>query len=345
MLRMMESRLHYSSALSQETTLEENQLLWDDWHVLARSSDLPSNQPLPARLLGVDLVLWRATNGQVLAWEDRCPHRGMLLSTGRVVDNTLVCPYHGLAYNPKGHCVKIPAYPKLLPPRQACVRTYTAQERYGLIFVSLGHPNQDIATFPVWNAPGYRQFLCGPYHYQASGLRVIENFFDIAHFPFVHDALLGDSSRPTVADYQVAVNENGITLSDVHVWQPDPDGTGHGAIVTNTYWIYRPLSLFFSKESKNMRLSISFMVTPVDEEACIGWMWTAMNYAHDLPESGLRAFQDRVVAQDIAIVEAQRPRRLPLNLNDEFHLPCDRASVAYRQWLSDLQITFGTTQS
>ncbi len=71
-------------------------------------------------------------------------------------------------------------------------------------------------------------------------------------------------------------------------------------------------------------------------------MGFALNYAHEVPADELKAFQDQVVAEDLAIVDTLRPRRLPLDLQWEFHLPCDRASVAYRRWLTELKITFGT---
>ena len=59
-------------------------------------------------------------------------------------------------------------------------------------------------------------------------------------------------------------------------------------------------------------------------------------------EKTLREFQDTIVSQDIPTVESQRPRRLPLNNDAEFHLPSDRASLAYRKWLKQLGVKFGT---
>ena len=56
----------------------------------------------------------------------------------------------------------------------------------------------------------------------------------------------------------------------------------------------------------------------------------------------LRSFEDRIVAQDIPIVESQRPELLPLDLQAELHLRCDRTAVAYRKYLKELGVTFGT---
>lgn len=68
-------------------------VLAHDWLPVAAARQVAPGQPLAARLLGEDLVLWR-NGAQVLAWQDRCPHRGAQLSLGRVepADGVLVCP-------------------------------------------------------------------------------------------------------------------------------------------------------------------------------------------------------------------------------------------------------------
>jgi phenylpropionate dioxygenase-like ring-hydroxylating dioxygenase large terminal subunit len=102
------------------------------------------------------------------------------------------------------------------------------------------------------------------------------------------------------------------------------------------------LTVYFIKTSAGPSFSIYFTVTPVDELSCLGWMCMAMNYGHEIPEENLRAFQDEVTGQDIPIVESQRPERLPLDLQAEMHLRSDKTSIAYRKWLNELGLTFGT---
>jgi len=322
--------------------MADDPTLLNDWHPVVLSQDIQQGIVKPSRLLGEDLVLWRH-NDQIFAWQDLCPHRGARLSLGWVEENALVCPYHGLAFDSAGQCIHIPAQPDLQASTRACVRTYQTQERYGLVWVSLGNPTQDIASFPEWEEPSYRPILCGPYHFQSSGFRAIENFLDVAHFPFVHGEFLGDLTRSVVDDYEVEVESDGINLRNIHIWQPNPDGTGQGGFVAYDFRVFRPLTAYLSKNTEGRCLTIFFTVTPVEEEECIGWMWMAMNHSYETPEAEQRAFQDRIVAADIPIVESQRPKRLPLDLQAEFHLPCDRASVAYRKWLKQLGVTFGTT--
>lgn len=84
----------------------QDQFLQNNWHVLAHSRDLQPGTVLQKRILGEDLVLWH--NGdKILAWQDFCPHRGARLSLGWVDKDTLVCPYHGLAFNTEGKCVRV----------------------------------------------------------------------------------------------------------------------------------------------------------------------------------------------------------------------------------------------
>ena len=112
--------------------------------------------------------------------------------------------------------------------------------------------------------------------------------------------------------------------------------------MTYTYQVTRPLSAYFAKESDGPRLSILLAVTPHRTAESTAWMWMAMNYANETPAEDLRTWQDQIVAQDLPVVESQRPELLPLDLQAELHLRSDRTAVAYRKWLAEVGLTFGT---
>lgn len=84
-----------------------------------------------------------------------------------------------------------------------------------------------------------------------------------------------------------------------------------------------------------------FALTPISARECRGWMGIAMNYGHEIPDETLIAFQDRIVAQDIPIVESQTPQVPSLNWLDEIPLPSDKLAIAYRKWLKQVGISFG----
>jgi phenylpropionate dioxygenase-like ring-hydroxylating dioxygenase large terminal subunit len=317
-------------------------VLRDDWHPILRSLDLPVGTAQRSRLLDMQLVLWRSADHQVMAWPDRCPHRSVQLSGGTVRDNMLVCPYHGLAYDVTGACVNVPAHPDYVPPPQLRVKSFAVQECDGVIFVCLGTPRQEIARLPEWQDPTFRTYLSYGHACNCSGLRAIENFLDVAHLPFLHAGLLGNADQAEIADYQVTATDCGIAMENIQLWQPDPDGTGQGGMAHYDYWTLRPLTVALRKHLDHGNyMVLLFRVTPVTEESCLGWVWGALNYAADLSEADMIAFQDKVIGQDITNLETHNPKRLPLDPQMEFHLPSDRASLAYRKWLKQLGLTYG----
>jgi phenylpropionate dioxygenase-like ring-hydroxylating dioxygenase large terminal subunit len=316
-------------------------VLADDWHPVVTCDELATRRLVGTRLLGEDIVVWQA-DGRALAWQDLCVHRGTRLSLGRVDGCTLQCPYHGWVYGTDGQCVRIPALPDSPPPRKARVKTYRAVERYGLVWVCLGEPAQDVPPFPEWEDGDFRKLLCGPYAVEASGPRIVENFLDVAHFPFVHENVLGTPGRPEIADYEAVIDEQGVEASGVRVYQPDPYGTGQGDWVSYTYRALRPFTAYLLKESTGPRFSILLTITPHEPKRSTAWMWMAMNYGHDVPEADLIAWQDRIFGQDRPILESQRPELLPLDLAAELNVRADRAAVMYRRWLRRLGVSFGT---
>ncbi len=318
-------------------------ILIDDWHPVASRRDLQGagGRPLGVRLLGEDVVVWQAGD-RLVAWQDLCIHRGTRLSLGRVDGETLECPYHGWSYAADGRCVRIPAHPEQAPPTRARVRTYRATLAYDLVWVSLGDPKHPPPPFPEWDDASFRTMLCGPYRVNASGPRIVENFLDVGHFPFVHEGILGDRAHPEIRDYDAEIGADGVTAEGVEVFQPDPYGTGLGAVVAYTYRVVRPLTAYLAKASSGPRFSLLLTVAPHEAVSSSAWMLMAMNYDRDRPEQEFVAWQDGIFEQDRPILESQRPELLPLDLQAELHLRSDRTALAYRRWLAQLGLSFGT---
>jgi ferredoxin-NADP reductase/nitrite reductase/ring-hydroxylating ferredoxin subunit len=112
-------------------------------HPVAGRADLVPRHVVKARLLGQDLAVWRADDGFVNVWADRCIHRGVRLTVAANDGAELVCPYHGWRYsNRSGNCAYMPAHPGEAPPRTLRVPTFRSEERYGLIW-SGGSPDAE----------------------------------------------------------------------------------------------------------------------------------------------------------------------------------------------------------
>jgi phenylpropionate dioxygenase-like ring-hydroxylating dioxygenase large terminal subunit len=315
----------------------DDPVLVEDWHPIARVEELDGAGPFAARLLGEDVVFWRSASS-FYAWRDLCVHRGTRLSLGHVVGgDRLECPYHGWTYGADGRCVLMPAHPEQTPPAKACVTVYKARVEYGVVWACLGSGSRDVPRFSMLDDSEHRVLMAGPYRVRASGPRVVENFLDVGHFPFVHEGILGDRSRPEITDYEAVVDDDGVVATGVKVFQPDPYATGQGSTVTYTYRVHRPLAASFIKHGEHS-FGMLLAVTPHDEVDSSAFMWMAMNYE---PTSEMVEFQDRIFAQDRPILESQRPELLPLDLQAELHLRSDRTAIAYRRWLRRLGVRTG----
>lgn len=316
-------------------------VLMDEWLPASWSSSVKQGQLKAQRVLDREIVLWRSSTG-IHAWEDLCIHRGTRLSLGQVRNDCVVCPYHSWEYDVSGQCVRIPAQATLAPPAKARANVFHVREKYGLIWVCLGTPRGEVPGFAAGDDDSFRKILAGPYLFRANGPRVIENFLDVAHLPFVHGGLLGDPAMPEIDDYEAQTTADGIVARDIKVWQPNPDGTGRPAQVLYTYYVTAPLTASFTKAQGEQQFSMLCTVTPVAPSDSHSWLVIALNYAHDVDEQELRSFQDRVSNQDIPIVESQRPELLPLDLQAELHVRSDRMAIAYRRWLKERGLRYGT---
>jgi len=117
------------------------------WYPIAASHDLPFRHVYHAKLLDQELAVWRADDGFVNIWQNRCLHRGVRLSIGINDGQELKCQYHGWRYaNRTAGCTYIPAHPDRAPARTITNRIFPCVERYGLIWSALETPQGEPAA-------------------------------------------------------------------------------------------------------------------------------------------------------------------------------------------------------
>jgi phenylpropionate dioxygenase-like ring-hydroxylating dioxygenase large terminal subunit len=328
--------------------------LLNDWHVVAASVDIVAGQLLPLTLLERDLVCWRDNAGEVHVWEDLCIHRGARLSKGFIRDDKVVCPYHGWNYDGSARCVLMPAAPNEPPLKKARAIAHRTTEKYGLVWVSLGAPEHEVPEFPEWTDDRYKKVLCGPYKFR-SGYRAVENFLDPTHFPFVHAGVNGVLDAPDpILPYEVVENAQGLATSEIRVTQPFGDPRNIPVIAYYAYKALRPLVAYFTKRvqiadpartaegNPDDRFCTFLTVQQVSPVESIVRVWCAMNFSPAPSDEQVRVRQDLVYAQDSAIVDTQRPERIPLELRHELHHRTDLLSQKYRSWLRNMGVTYGT---
>lgn len=156
------------------------------WWVAAQADEV-GDRPLGRWLLGEPVVLFRTAAGAVVALEDRCPHRWLPLSKGRVLGNVIVCGYHGLRFGADGHCVKTASHGRV--PDAAKVRSYPVVERGPFVWIWMGDPKRSSET-PIPDL----EFVTGADWVRISGYMYLksnyfllqENVLDLTHFAYVH---------------------------------------------------------------------------------------------------------------------------------------------------------------
>ncbi|SMQ72847.1 Ferredoxin-NADP reductase [Devosia lucknowensis] len=130
------------------------------WYPIASSDDLPFRHVYHGQLLGRELAVWRADDGNVNVWENRCLHRGVRLSIGINEGQELKCQYHGWRYaNQSAGCTYIPAHPADAPARRIENRKYPIREAFGLVW-SAANDDQPFEPFP--GAEGHDWFPLRP---------------------------------------------------------------------------------------------------------------------------------------------------------------------------------------
>lgn len=110
----------------------------DTWFPIASSTDLVPRHVFQAQLFGQEYAIWRADDGYVNLWENRCLHRGVRLSIGINEGAELKCQYHGWRYaNRTAGCTYIPAHPADAPARTICNNIFPVAEAHGMIWTRI----------------------------------------------------------------------------------------------------------------------------------------------------------------------------------------------------------------
>ncbi len=158
------------------------------WQPAALSEELPSRgAPLPVRLLGEDLVLFRDDQGRVGLLGLHCSHRGANLSYGRVEDRGLRCIYHGWLYDIHGRCLDQPGEPggglhrdSIRHPAYPCI------EKAGVIFAYMGPGEPPLfPNYEFLSVPKEQVFAIKLFH-ECNYLQANEGNIDLSHLSFLH---------------------------------------------------------------------------------------------------------------------------------------------------------------
>ncbi|MGA2994031.1 aromatic ring-hydroxylating dioxygenase subunit alpha [Bradyrhizobium sp.] len=220
------------------------------------------------------------------------------------------------------------------------------RQRYGCLWTTLGTPATDLLPVPEADETDRRVIVCGAISVKTSGLRIVENFLDMAHFPFVHTDILGAEPHTEVMQYTTEIRRevDEVWATNCQFFQPQAALSATGGIMTQyMYRVANPFATILYKTCPNAADRwdvICLFVQPLDPDRCRAHpIMFLIDDTSDLTD--LVHFQQLIFLQDRIILENQRPALLPLEPRAEIPTRADATSIAYRRWLKEKGVTYG----
>lgn len=183
------------------------------WHPVLVAEKLTAGRVIPLTILGSKLALYRSQDGAAHCVDNRCAHRGVMLSVGHVDGDMLRCPYHGWAYGPDGQCRHQP-FETAAYAQRIKIGGYPAREYLGLVFLYLGegeppefplYPELEAGAFIV---PMIEEIPCNWFQH-------VENQLDQGHIWITHAPVPPTGMDPVTSLPKIAAaqTEWGICLT------------------------------------------------------------------------------------------------------------------------------------
>ncbi|MEZ4474484.1 MAG: aromatic ring-hydroxylating dioxygenase subunit alpha [bacterium] len=243
----------------------------DDWYVVCRSRDLGA-KPQALTVLGLPLAFFRDGEGRPAALLDRCPHRNVPLSGGKVADGCLECPYHGWRFDGGGACRRIPGLAGEAENPARAARSFSCVDSDGYVWVwpGDGPPSREPFRFPHLGEPGWAVAhdafeTVGTLH------AVAENALDVPHTAFLHRGLFRGTGKTN--ELEVVVRRFGDRVEAEYIGEPAPRGLvgrllapGGGMVTHFDRFILPGVAQVEYRLSDRAHIVVTSALTPVDDQ-------------------------------------------------------------------------------
>ena len=249
------------------------------WYAVAWSKELDHGEVKRVDCFAQELVLFRTRSGAAKVLSAYCPHLGVHMGEGgRVMGETIRCPYHGWQYDgTSGECTVIPYCKRI--PQAARTKAWPVVERNRMIMV--WHHAEDKP--PTWEVPSLTHFddpewaeprsfdLEVPVHMQD----MAENNLDPVHFQYIH-------GMDHVPDTEFSFGDDGRFLKAVGYSKVDtPAGTFDMELIRDTWGL--GLASVESKGIPGAGLFMYSSTTPVDHHTTMSrWLLFSTKGAIDV---------------------------------------------------------------
>ena len=321
-------------------------MIVNQWYAILPSRDVKPGKVVSALRLNLRLALFRKKNGELGCVVDQCSHRGAALSGGRMKDDCLQCPFHGLRFQTNGNCSFVPANGKssVEDLSRFHVRSYAVREAHGMIYIWYGDDESVYADalpfFEEYLDDGYAYSMFSD-HWNAHYSRCIENQLDVVHLPFVHYNTIGRGNKTLVNGPAVEFND-GLLLTSASN-EPDhgqtPKNSEESTVGRKTFLGFCFPNVWINHIAPLYKLVIFF--APVDEENTILYIQIYSKISSLRVVNRAAAWASRLMAyiierQDRRVVITQKPKASSYRGNEKL-LKGDIPIVIYRRKREELK--------
>ncbi len=321
------------------------------WHPVATLHELREAKPggrgpLRTTLLGQSVGVAEIA-GEVIAFEDRCPHRGVALTLGWAEDEGLRCRYHGWCFNSAGTCTEVPSLlPEQTKPARAVLTKYDCAVKYDLVWVRLdSSAGTEIPEFDAWHDGSMHCIMGEPYQWPCSSGRRMENFMDVTHFPFTHQGTLGAPPNTVFPLFPMDQENRRLSLRTETFLAHNPGTDTYGPPADENarmlppaeYVIEMPFSITLKFQwSDTFATQIFMHATPIDADTSRSFWFTCHTVDDSADEVHLQ-LQDMVLGEDLPVVASHQPARIG-DAADELSIMPDKAMILWRRWLREIDV-------
>lgn len=223
-----------------------------------------------------------------------------------------------------------------------------AQIAYGFVWICVGEPKKPLFQLEEYAIPQARLVPCGAYGVRTSPLRAIENFLDMAHFPYVHTGILGAEPETMVKPYQVEYRKAIDEIWATECFFTQPLAAPSSSQPQETEYIYRvatPLNAILYKVNTQAEGIIPadvicLFIQPINETQIRAHLLMILDDQIS-SMTDMVLFQQKIFTQDKPILENHLPLKLPLHQRIEIPTKADALATAYRKWLLEKQWSYG----
>ncbi|MFD0668963.1 Rieske 2Fe-2S domain-containing protein [Ramlibacter sp. MAHUQ-53] len=167
-------------------------LMRQHWVPICLSEEVaePDCDPVAARILGENLVVFRDTDGNVGVMDEACPHRGPSLVYGRNEEGGLRCLYHGWKMDVHGNVTEMVSEPAASGFMDKVKhKAYPVKEWGGLVWAWMG-AKEAMPEFvpPRWAPTADTRVSIAKVVLPVNWAQVLEGAIDSAHSSSLHSS-------------------------------------------------------------------------------------------------------------------------------------------------------------